>query len=439
MNRRVPSRREATAHQENQASRASRAAEAAARVAARYAKAPSYSEMLTREARAAVHAAEAASKAAQEAQAAFQYVLDGLESVAPERSLLQSAPAPQPFAEFRTATASISPADRLSASAHSLQDSAIAPTWELKTDARQDEPAYDEAMPGWNAPAAPRAHSAVPSDTAQPGEWVEPIYANLIEFPREMVATRRARPRRAEGPLAAREPAPQLSIFEVDPEAISIEPPPAVAEPSAQPSWMRAELSDRATETSYAIALDAPSASMHSGVQARSAFLDAEPAFVAPGAQAYDEELLDDPEPSLANQAIELAPLNRRLLAACVDWTLIAAALIGAAVLAIPSFHASPAARPMEIGALLAFLGLGAVYHVFFLIFTRATPGMAYAGVRLSSFAGFSASRAQRCRRLVAMLLSIIPLGLGMAWALFDDAHLTWHDRLSGTYVCKRS
>ena len=418
MSRRAPSRREASAHQENQASRASRAAEAAARVAARYAKAPSYSEMLTREARAAVHAAEAASKAAQQAQAAFQYVLDGLESVAP-------APAAQ--------------ADRPQASARSLQDAAMAPAWELETDARHDESASDEAMSGWDAQAAPRAHSAVPGETAEPGEWVEPIYANLIEFPREMVATRRARPRRAEGPLAAREPAPQLSIFEVDPDAISIEPPSAIAEPSAQPSWMQAELSDRVAESSQSITLDAPPASLYSGVQARSTFLDAEPAFLGLGAQPYDEELLDDPEPNLDNPAIELAPLNRRLLAVFVDWTLIAATLIGAAVLAMPSFHSVPGARLMEIGALLTFLGIGVVYHVFFLIFTRATPGMAYAGVRLNSFSGFTASRAQRCRRLLAMLLSIVPLGLGMAWALFDDAHLTWHDRLSGTYVCKRS
>ncbi len=429
MSRRAPSRREAAAHQESQASRASRAAEAAARVAARYAKAPSYSEMLAREARAAVQAAEAASKAAQQAQAAFQYVLDGLESVTPEKSLRQSLPAPL----------SVSQTDRPQANARSLHDSAMAPAWELEADARKDEPADDVAMSGWDASAAPRAHSAVPSETAEPGEWVEPIYANLIEFPREMVATRRARPRRAEGPLAAREPAPQLSIFEVDPDAISIEPPPAVAEPSAQPSWMRAELSDRAEETSHAITLDAPPASLHSGVQARSTFLDAAPAFLGLGAQPYDEELLDDPEPNLANPPIELAPLNRRLLAVLVDWTLIAAALIGAAVQAMRSFHTVPAARSMEIGALLAFLGAGVVYHVFFLIVARATPGMVYAGLRLNSFAGFSASRAQRCRRLMAMPLSIAPLGLGMVWALFDDAHLTWHDRFSGTYLCKRS
>jgi len=58
----------------------SRATQAAARVAERYAKAPSYSEMLTGEARAAVRAAEAVSWAALDAQADAESVLTGLEA-----------------------------------------------------------------------------------------------------------------------------------------------------------------------------------------------------------------------------------------------------------------------------------------------------------------------------------------------------------------------
>jgi uncharacterized RDD family membrane protein YckC len=35
----------------------------------------------------------------------------------------------------------------------------------------------------------------------------------------------------------------------------------------------------------------------------------------------------------------------------------------------------------------------------------------------------------------VALILSLLPVGLGVAWAIFDEDHLTWHDRLSGTYL----
>ena len=56
----------------------SRAAAAAARVAARYAKAPSFSEMQAAEARAALRVAEAATRVALDAQAAAQVALDKL-------------------------------------------------------------------------------------------------------------------------------------------------------------------------------------------------------------------------------------------------------------------------------------------------------------------------------------------------------------------------
>jgi len=58
------------------------AAKTAARVAARYAKVPSYSELLAEEARAAVRAAENASMAAIEAQVKAESVLAGLEAAA---------------------------------------------------------------------------------------------------------------------------------------------------------------------------------------------------------------------------------------------------------------------------------------------------------------------------------------------------------------------
>ena len=38
----------------------------------------------------------------------------------------------------------------------------------------------------------------------------------------------------------------------------------------------------------------------------------------------------------------------------------------------------------------------------------------------------------------MALPLSVLPVGLGLAWALFDDNRLTWHDRLSQTYLRKR-
>jgi hypothetical protein len=40
--------------------------------------------------------------------------------------------------------------------------------------------------------------------------------------------------------------------------------------------------------------------------------------------------------------------------------------------------------------------------------------------------------------RLAALLLTVLPLGLGLVWALFDEDGLMGHDRLSKTYMRMR-
>jgi hypothetical protein len=59
---------------------------------------------------------------------------------------------------------------------------------------------------------------------------------------------------------------------------------------------------------------------------------------------------------------------------------------------------------------------------------------MKYARISLCTFDDQEPTRAQMRSRLVAMLLSVLPLGLGVLWAIFDEEHLSWHDRLSRTY-----
>ena len=75
---------------------------------------------------------------------------------------------------------------------------------------------------------APEFHDLVLETQAIPG--------NIIEFPRELVASRKARPRLAEGPLRADgTPEPQLRIFEVEPAQIAAEPEMPIA--AEAPEW----------------------------------------------------------------------------------------------------------------------------------------------------------------------------------------------------------
>ena len=402
-----------------------RAAKAASRVAARFATAPSYSEMLAREARAAVDAAKAAAKAAEEAQAAFQFVLDGLEDAGPVL--------PEPVAR-----------------ADAGQTTANAAFWEIEAGPRQDEPAaYDP--PAHDVVRRHELPGVAEAEAAEPEEVVQPIYANLIEFPRPMIAARRARPRLAEGPLAGSDSAPQLSIFEVEPAAISTAPPPATEDPSAPPSWMRTEWpASTADEWLPARDSDVMPLARHPEPAASAADLEASFASMGVAAQAsLDAQTWEEftagfwPEDesevqSASALAIELAPLNRRLLAVVVDCALSAAMLVLAALLAVPHVNQLPGARVVALGAALAFLAAGVAYHACFFTLFRSTPGMRYAGIEIDTLSGAMPAHRRRWFRLVAMLLSLLPLGLGFLWALFDENNLAWHDRLSGTYLRRR-
>ena len=363
----------------------SRAAQAAARVAERYAQAPSYSELLADEARNAMRAAEAASKAAQQAQAAVQYVLDGLEAAAaPELTSQQ---------RFETADAPV---------LHETPDSRLlderSPFFAARRTGQAGWPG--EREDDRQALASPGTSSDAFKDSRADDAGV-PIYANLIHFPRPMVATRRMRPRRAEGPLADSPAQPQLNIFEVDPGSISTEAAPSFDEPTA-PVWMRAEKSR--------------------------AELEPQPVVNLPE---------ESPRPA-PQASIKLAPLNRRLMALVVDVSLTFAAFLSLALLLISRAGHLPGLRAVELATLFAMLASGVAYQALFIELARATPGMRYAGIALSTFEGQLPSRVQRYMRLVGFLLSVVPLGLGLVWSIFDDDHLMGHDRLSKTYLRMR-
>ena len=504
---------------ENPRAGSARAAEAAARVAARYAKAPSYSQLLAGEARAVVRAAGAAAEAARNAQAAAQAVLFGLESGSMTSELWE--PAAQPEA---VSTAQM--------------DSAQAPPrWQDEPPAEQHATAqmtpYAGAQPRWEealpvTSAAPQAGRDVwsemrvhpsPEPSADPvqayreesrrqyrrghghnsaeGElfptesfdssdsfdafdaydsydpmgsaMVEPVQhlpANLIEFPRELVATRKARPRLAEGPFYdASHHNSQLSIFEVDPA--SLDAPAAVQTAAiAPPEWASIEL-DHHREPSYSAA---GTQQAHAGhVPAQEAYVAATP---IPSAYATGVEVADSvveevapvergasearaiqyrtgssdrtrtgstPEATNA-PAIELmvARLSDRALAAVVDGALVTLAFLAAAVVVIASTAHPPTGRMALIASACGWLLFGLLYQFLFLSYAEeGTPGMRYARIALCTFDDDNPTVEQMRLRIPALVLATLPAALGLAWALFDGEHLGWHDRLTRTYQRK--
>ena len=226
------------------------------------------------------------------------------------------------------------------------------------------------------------------------------IPGNIIEFPRELVASRKARPRLAEGPLLADETLePQLRIFEVQPETISVEAESSIF--AGAPEWQGLLLGGGpAAETRARISRE------------------------------VEAQLQLD-------QQLYVAPVSRRALAATIDALCVAGGLaafaFGVAKFAGPGLQDMPQAM-LGVTAAISFAVFGMMYQLLFFTLNDATPGMRMARVAFCTFREGNPSRRAMRRRLVSSVLAACPLGMGLVWMMLDSDGLGWHDRMSRMY-----
>jgi uncharacterized RDD family membrane protein YckC len=74
-------------------------------------------------------------------------------------------------------------------------------------------------------------------------------------------------------------------------------------------------------------------------------------------------------------------------------------------------------------------------YFALFTIFGGTTPGMMFRGLQVASFTGDAPTSRQMLLRSAGYVISAGTLFLGYFWAWWDEDALTWHDRLSRTYL----
>jgi uncharacterized RDD family membrane protein YckC len=74
-------------------------------------------------------------------------------------------------------------------------------------------------------------------------------------------------------------------------------------------------------------------------------------------------------------------------------------------------------------------------YFCLFTIFGETTPGMMLRGLQVVDFSGEPPSPKQMLLRSAGYILSAGTFFLGFLWAMWDEDELTWHDRLSRTYL----
>ncbi len=75
-------------------------------------------------------------------------------------------------------------------------------------------------------------------------------------------------------------------------------------------------------------------------------------------------------------------------------------------------------------------------YFALFTVFGGTTPGMMLRGLHVVSFTGETPAPRQMLWRSVGYMLSAGTFFMGFLWAMWDEDALTWHDRLSHTYLC---
>ncbi len=78
-----------------------------------------------------------------------------------------------------------------------------------------------------------------------------------------------------------------------------------------------------------------------------------------------------------------------------------------------------------------------AQYFALFTVLGGTTPGMLLRGLRVVGFDGAAPSPRQMLWRSFGYLVSAGTALLGFLWALWDEDHLTWQDRISQTYLTR--
>jgi uncharacterized RDD family membrane protein YckC len=83
----------------------------------------------------------------------------------------------------------------------------------------------------------------------------------------------------------------------------------------------------------------------------------------------------------------------------------------------------------------IAFAIVYLQYFSLFTVFGGTTPGMMLRGVQIVDFSGEPPSPRKLLLRAAGYMLSAGTFFLGFLWAMWDEDELTWHDRISHTYL----
>jgi uncharacterized RDD family membrane protein YckC len=172
--------------------------------------------------------------------------------------------------------------------------------------------------------------------------------------------------------------------------------------------------------------------------QAESEFADELPT----PARTAPVEIVLDSLPALGEEpreaapiGLRLAPLGRRFLGGILDAVVL---LVSGGLFALIYWRAGGRLTPNPLNlTVVGFIGvlISLAYFGVFTLLTSTTPGLLWVGIEVRNLQGNPPTARQACWRAFGYLVSTSALLLGFVWALVDSEGLTWHDRMSDTYL----
>ena len=107
---------------------------------------------------------------------------------------------------------------------------------------------------------------------------------------------------------------------------------------------------------------------------------------------------------------------------------------VGVTFLQMPEPSMDKRIGGIYIAGLLILVG---VYFLLFMLSASQTPGMKLRRLVVVTREGTALDPRSACLRGFGYFISIAPLMLGFIWAMIDPEHLTWADKVSGTFLKK--
>ena len=151
---------------------------------------------------------------------------------------------------------------------------------------------------------------------------------------------------------------------------------------------------------------------------------------------ALDFEEAEREGPMFTHPAYQRDLLKARAVAALTDTGIVAGIYVLFIVTTVSEMPNADNLHRAVFGLYgIGFVILLSIYFLLFMLSASQTPGMKKQDLMVVNAKGDPLDPREAALRGLGYLISMAPALLGFLWAFIDPEHLTWADKVSGTYL----